>query len=196
MFFHAYSLPRLAVKPTIFFILLGSIATPTLYGSGILEAQAPSLEQRILDLQTEWHAQQNAGEVPELHLHITAERIRAALCAEGKTENCPPEPQKPKIIAKNVDIERLAYAVAIAETSNCTAGTGKSRNNCHGIKFKKGGFRVFESPEHSYDEFMAMWLRVYGDRFPTLADAKRYSGSEGTHWLRTVTIAYNQKGEE
>lgn len=98
-------------------------------------------------------------------------------------------------VAYNVDLDALAYAIAIAETSNCTAGTGKSKNNCHGIfgvTNGKYGPRTFLSTADSFAEFKRMWLRVYGDRFPTLADAQKYTANEGTYWLRTVTVAYNR----
>ena len=98
----------------------------------------------------------------------------------------------PLSASAKVDLDKLSRAVAVAETGNCTAGVGKSKNNCHGIRGKKG-FLVFKSPAASHAHFKAMWLRVYGDRFPTPADAKTYVGTSGAAgWLKTVTAVYNR----
>ncbi|MEK7218441.1 MAG: hypothetical protein AAB728_03160, partial [Patescibacteria group bacterium] len=108
------------------------------------------------------------------------------LCTLGEQDYCP-------VQAANVDIRRLAFAVALAETENCKTGTGRSKNNCHGIMQCKGGRcgpRVFGSPTESYTEFERIWLKNYGDRFPTREDAKRYVDSEAIDWYKTVTAIY------
>lgn len=57
-----------------------------------------------------------------------------------KVENVPQKVEKPVLAPKEVkidtsyDLDKLAKAVAIAETGNCTKGYGKEYNNCFGIK--------------------------------------------------------------
>lgn len=95
-------------------------------------------------------------------------------------------------VTAGVDIEKLAYAVSIAETSHCTAGTGRTHNNCFGIR-RGGDFVTYASSEESFEDFKSMWLRSYGNHLPTLADAQRYTAGEGTEWLKTVTSMYYQQ---
>lgn len=147
-------------------------------------------EQMVAGLQKQWMETQDAEE--KMKIHHQANQLRAAMCSDGKKEFCP------KMVAKNVDIDRLAYAVAVAETSNCTAGTGRSKNNCHGIFGVTNGQygpRTFATTDQSFEEFKKLWLTKYGDRFPTLQDAQRYSGGPGDSWLNRVTVAY-QRGPQ
>ena len=92
------------------------------------------------------------------------------------------------------DLERLAYAVSVAETANCTKGSGVSKNNCFGIMEWPNGERQlkwYNTTQESFDDFKRVWLRGYGGRFPTLADAKKWTGNDRSKiWLQTVKEKY------
>lgn len=142
-------------------------------------------EQLLAGIQAEWEQTDEVEEKEKLHQR--ANQLRAEMCRDGQKQHCPLPP------VRQVDIDRLAYAVAVAETSNCTAGTGLSRKNCHGIfGYQNGtyGPLTFATTEQSFQEFKWLWLTKYGDRFPTIHDARRYSGGPGDAWLQRVTIAY------
>lgn len=188
---------------TVFLALAGAFATVLLSGSQFAEAQEgpPETQEQILaDLQKKWEENQAAHDdelraierehrKEQLQIHATANEIRDALCEQGRKEFCP----KQKIKAKYVDIDKLAYAVAIAETGDCTASRGSALlNNCHGFKVK-GQFLAFDTKEESYDYFKKMWLKNYGDRFPTSYDARRYTAGTGERWLNVVTTVYHKK---
>lgn len=96
-----------------------------------------------------------------------------------------------------VDMDKLAKAVAIAETGGCKDGTAVKRKNCHGIMtWDKNGVRsprYFKSHAESYAAFKDIWSRKYGGRFPTYADAKLWTGGDQTDtWLNNVKYAYNR----
>ncbi len=151
--------------------------------------EEPSLEDTLRSVQQQWAENEAAGKPNPLRLHVTANRIRKALCETGTLEHCN-VPQ-----AKNVDLDRLAYAVAVAETGNCSKGTGVSKNNCHGImECRRSGCsaKTFANTTQSFVAFQKLWLEAYGDRFPTLSDAKRYSAGPGDTWLHRVRSAYAQ----
>lgn len=88
-----------------------------------------------------------------------------------------------------VDLNKLAYAVAQAETSNCTEGVGKTKNNCFGIR-RKGAFVSYGSPEESYEDFKNVWSRYYGG-LPTIAKARKYTANDKPEtWLKIVNHYY------
>jgi len=181
-------------------IILGIGSLSLIQASLAEELQLPSelsllpLEQVLTDLQRQWQTNTRNHAREQALLHRQADRLRATLCTTGKAEFCLTKPQA--LQAKNVDIRKLAYAVAVAETKDCTTGMGVSKNNCHGIfgcVEGKCGPREFASKEDSYLEFQRLWLEKYGDRFPTLADAKKYTYSPGKTWLKTVRLVYDKK---
>ena len=95
----------------------------------------------------------------------------------------------------SVDLDRLAHAVAIAETGNCTRGIGATMNNCFGIKYH-GKFKKFSSPQKSYAEFKYIWKKSYG-KFPDHALAWKWvcgadapSCPAATEWLTNVEQNY------
>jgi len=95
---------------------------------------------------------------------------------------------------KIYDIDKLAYAVAMAETGNCTKGYGKTRNNCFGIMSWPNGRRTakwYDSPEDSYNDFKRIWSEYYGS-FPDYQMAKKWTGNDHPAiWLANVTEIYN-----
>lgn len=168
------------------------MAYPQLVLDSIEASATPqiSLLQTLRDLQETWHRNQREYVKSQNRLHMKANEVRRQLCDEGVQEHCPVQLQ-----AKNVNLKKLAHAVAVAETGDCTKGTGVSKNNCHGIfgcANGKCGPRTFKSKEQSYEEFQKLWITKYGDRFPTIKDAQKYTASDGQRWLHTVRVVYNQ----
>lgn len=94
------------------------------------------------------------------------------------------------------DLDKLARAVAIAETSNCTEGYGVVYNNCFGIKngntvpcekIGRSNMCIYEKPEDSYEAFKIIWSRWYKNNPPTLANAKTWTGDDRSKtWLANV----------
>jgi hypothetical protein len=102
--------------------------------------------------------------------------------------------------AKEVDLDKLAYAVAMAETTGCTKGTALSKMNCHWIKSgntypcksPKRTMCVFGSTEESYEAFKVIWWKWY-KTFPTREMAVRWTGADNADlWLYHVTLYYNK----
>lgn len=98
------------------------------------------------------------------------------------------------MLEDGTDLDKLAKAVAMAETSNCTKGSGKSKKNCHGLMNWKTGTRrlnVYDTTDQSFNDFKDLWKRVY-KIYPTPALAKLYTGDDSPHtWLATVNQTYN-----
>lgn len=98
-------------------------------------------------------------------------------------------------------MDKLAYAVAMAETANCTKGYGLEYNNCFGIKngntapcerIGQNRMCIYEKPEDSYVAFNKIWTKWYGGT-PTWNDAAKWTGNDNpTHWLNNVHFYLNQ----
>ena len=149
----------------------------TLSASGDWMALATVKDERDTD--------ERAFDREQQRLHENAQQMRNELCMIGKEEYC-----------DGVNLNKLALAVAVAETENCTTGTGVSKNNCHGIfQCTAGGCAPihFASKEDSFRAFKSLWMRSYGNRFPTIADARRYVGSDAVEWYQTVVEVYNSR---
>lgn len=100
--------------------------------------------------------------------------------------------------AGDVDMDKLAYAVGMYETTQCTnpnSPTANARNNCHGIMTYVNGKRTprsFASTADSAAYFKTIWQKLYGG-FPTLAQARTYSGNDrACTWLKQVHRFYTQ----
>jgi hypothetical protein len=196
---------QLSLRHIVLSLMFCFLAYPGLLLSTIEAATSTeiSLRETLRGLQEAWQKNQiefiNSQREyikGQNRLHMNANEVRRQLCAEGVTEYCPTEVKaKVELQAKNVDLEKLAHAVAVAETGDCTKGTGVSKNNCHGIfgcANGKCGPRHFESKEQSYEEFQKLWITKYGDRFPTIKDARKYTASDGERWLNTVRVVYER----
>lgn len=194
-----FSIRMVALRALVLPVTIGILLSPVLLlRSSAAEDQVAILQDSLQDLQSKWQNNQQAHDKTlqqiqrehskkQRELETEANEIRTALCEAGKLEYCP-EAQK----AKNVNIVKLARAVAEAETSNCTAGVGRTLNNCFGMR-NNGKFLSYASKEESYRAFMDMWLRVYGDTFPTRSIASRYTANDTPdRWLRVVTVVYNR----
>ena len=103
-------------------------------------------------------------------------------------------------IKKDVfDIDRLSYAISMAETAWYTKGYWVTHNNGHGIKYwntapctwvPKMAMCKFNSRLESHEAFKKIWLTHY-KTFPTYRMADRWTGWDNTgDWLRIVTWAY------
>lgn len=104
---------------------------------------------------------------------------------------------------KRLEIDKLAYAIAMAETKNCTLGYGEMYNNCFGIKsgntapcknVGQNRMCIYDHPEESYTAFRKIWQTWYKG-FPTTEMASRWTGSDRPDsWLRNVRYYYNNVG--
>ena len=108
---------------------------------------------------------------------------------------------KQELKSENFNINKLAYAVAMQETKNCTLGYWKTNNNCFWIKHgntvpcpwvPKLAMCKFNSPEESYEAFKTIWSTHY-KTFPNLYMAKVWSGDDRAKvWLDNVTYFYKK----
>lgn len=115
----------------------------------------------------------------------------------------PVKVEKPKEQPKidSYDIDRLARAVAMAETGNCTKWYGKTYNNCFGIKSGrtapcpkvwKSKMCIYEKPEDSYIAFKKIWSKWYAWK-PNLKMAQRWTGHDNAvRWLGHVNHFYDK----
>lgn len=101
------------------------------------------------------------------------------------------------------DRNKLAKAIAIHETGNCTARVGAAlKNNCFGFR-ANSTFYSFKSKEASYKKFHVLWAKSYGDKMPTIREAtgwvcgwrwptgKDCPGGSPRNWLASVTSLYH-----
>ncbi len=88
-----------------------------------------------------------------------------------------------------LDLDRLAYAVSVAESSACHSPVAYRTNNCHGIIIK-GKYAEFPDTAASYRSFKHTWAKSY-KTFPDRKLAAKYS-SEGAadRWLCNVRRVY------
>ena len=140
----------------------------------------------------------------------TMDVLPTAHAAEQSIETPPKEaqgiPEKEKT-QEPVDLHKLAYAVAMAETHNCTKGYGTMYNNCFGIKsgntapcpvvngIKQIGQNrmcIYTSWRQSYDAFKIIWAKWY-KKFPDRALAARWTGNDRPDtWLKHVRYYYDR----
>ena len=135
------------------------------------------------------------------------ERIAQEKAKEKKPVKVTPKVEKKQEKPKEVkidtsfDLDRLARAVAIAETGNCTKGYGKTYNNCFWIKngktapcpkIGKSKMCIYEKPEDSYKAFKIIWSKWYKTH-PNLISAQRWTGHDNAvRWLSHVNLHYNK----
>ncbi len=98
------------------------------------------------------------------------------------------------LVPKSVDLEKLATAVALHETHDCTDTTGAALvHNAVGIMTWKDGhrhFKAYTTCAESKEDFKRLWAKSY-HTFPTLALAERYTGTDRAEtWLKNVTYFY------
>lgn len=92
-----------------------------------------------------------------------------------------------------LDLDKLAHAVAHAETSHCTTGVGATHNNCFGIRYN-GKFARYATKADSFTDFKRIWMKpkgYYKGEFPTWALADKWTGKDSTaDWLEIVNHYY------
>lgn len=103
------------------------------------------------------------------------------------------------IVKNDFDIDRLAYAVAMAETWNCKYWYGKTHNNCFWIKHwntapcpwvPKGKMCKFKSKEASYEAFKKIWEKWY-KKYPDRQLASRWTWADRVDtWLEHVNLYF------
>jgi len=101
--------------------------------------------------------------------------------------------------ALSFDLDKLAHAVALAETGGCTTGSAVSKNNCFGImQWDSAGNRslkAYASHEESFADFKRIWSSFYGE-YPTDSNglALKWTGNaaEASVWLGNVNAAYSK----
>jgi len=108
----------------------------------------------------------------------------------------PTNPTPKTSTPKEDPLDKLARAVAIAETYNCTKGYGVTHNNCFGIKKgntypcqTKGKSRMcnFSTKEESFVAFKVIWAKWYKNHIPNKANAIRWTGNDRADtWLKHV----------
>lgn len=119
-----------------------------------------------------------------------------------KVEKQQESPKEVKIDTKpDFDLDKLARAVAMAETGNCTKGYGKTHNNCHWIKSwntypcpwtPKGKMCKFKNTEESFTAFRVIWSKWY-KTLPTHNQAVRWTWADSSvTWRKHVLYFYYQ----
>lgn len=93
------------------------------------------------------------------------------------------------------DISKLAYAVAMAETKDCTTGMGVTKLNCFGIMEWPNGVRqgkTYNTKDEAYGDFRRIWESFYGG-YPTYQQAVKWTGNDHPdNWLKIVSFYYNK----
>ncbi len=108
--------------------------------------------------------------------------------------------EKQAVKSEEFNINKLAYAVAMQETKNCTLGYWKTHNNCFWIKHwntvpcpwvPKLAMCKFNSPDESYEAFKIIWQKWYW-WMPNLEKAERWTWKDrASIWLANVNYFYN-----
>jgi len=96
----------------------------------------------------------------------------------------------------SLDLDKLAFAVSMAETGGCKDGTAIKRNNCFGImQWNKAGVRspkYYKTQADSFADFKKIWSKHY-KIFPNTHLAAKWTGNDNpVTWLKNVTHYYNQ----
>lgn len=111
------------------------------------------------------------------------------------------EKQEAPKVEGNLDLDKLAKAVAFAETASCTDGTGKRRNNCFGIMrfwLDENGKRhrepkYYKTKADSFKDFKRIWATHY-KVVPGVREAHKWTGSDNQDtWLCNVHSKYYDK---
>lgn len=121
---------------------------------------------------------------------FTLPQKQIALPVDAKHQKVSKAPQK----GNAVDLDKLAKAVAVAETGGCALGSGKTHHNAYGIMVWPNGHRQFKrysTCAESVKDFKRIWSTYY-KRFPDLHLAEKWTGHDrASLWLAHVTASYN-----
>ena len=123
---------------------------------------------------------------------------KPAKAQTGKKDDVPSAslPRPENVPTSSLDLDKLAYAVSMAETGGCKDGTALKRHNCFGImQWDKKGLRSpkwYNTKEESFADFKRIWSKSY-KRFPDLALARKWTGNDNpATWLKNVKHYYYQ----
>ena len=135
---------------------------------------------------------------------IEWERLHQIRYEEQKKDNyeeITKELKENAVVKNTFDINKLAYAVAMQETANCTKWYWVTHNNCFWIKHwntvpcpwvRKLAMCKFETKEASYEAFKIIWSKWYWE-VPNYRMAKKWSWDDRTGiWLKNVLYYYNK----
>jgi hypothetical protein len=99
-----------------------------------------------------------------------------------------------------VDLDKLWYAVSLHESGlpgkryPCATEWHKKARNCVSVMEYSTGKRKlkqYATLEDGKKDFKRIWAKYYGNRVPTLEDAKRYSGNDDSYnWYSNVIRVY------
>lgn len=149
------------------------------------------------DFRTWWQVEQKKPpEAPKV------KKIVKSAPAQKKVQEPTKEKKAEKVVkAEKVDMKKLAKAIAMAETLDCTKWYWKQYNNCFGIKngntapCKKVGRNrmcIYDKKEDSYKAFEKVWTTWY-KTFPTPKQASIWTGADHADtWLKNVEHHYNK----
>lgn len=116
--------------------------------------------------------------------------------AEPEPEPAPEEAEEVAVL----DMDKLAHAISMAETSGCTKGYGVEYNNCFGIKngsiapcerIGRNNMCIYDHTDQSFDAFKKIWELGYGGKYPTSKMAAAWTGNDRPDdWLNNVHQYY------
>lgn len=109
----------------------------------------------------------------------------------------PAKAPEPAQVATDYDLDKLAHAVAYAETGHCKDGTAIKKKNCFGIMrfWKEKGVRkrtakTYNTIEEGFADFKRIWTTYY-KRFPDDELAKHWTGKDNWEtWIKNVRFYY------
>jgi len=159
------------------------------------EPQTAKLERELEKTINEKHKQA----LKQRCLYNQINRVKDGLDISDKYCHKKENLEKFKNKEKNnwLDLDKLAYAVAMAETKDCWHNYWASvYNNCFWImQWDKQGnrsYKRYNSKEESYKDFKRIWSNYY-IIFPNLKLAKKWTGNDSPNtWLNNVIYFYNK----
>ena len=144
--------------------------------------------------------------------------LRGKNLKEWKAEDHIKKPVVPKTVVKPIikpvekslptkatndtfNLDKLAYAIAMAETWDCKKWYGVTHSNCHWIKSWNtypcktkpwSKMCIFKDKEESYKAFKIIWGKWY-KTFPTALQASRWTWADASiSWRKNVSHYYFQ----
>lgn len=167
----------------------------------------PEEKAQLLQNSSEWKRLQieiENAQMIQRQLNEDSKRIQQGV--DGRLSTLIPVAQAAEIHVENVaekttDLDKLAYAIAMAETRDCELGYGAMYSNCFGLKngsivpckTGKNNMCIFSSKDEAYNAFRKVWTQGYGGGFPTYAMAATWTGNDHPDsWLKNVSFHYNK----
>lgn len=167
------------------------------------EKEAVIIEKRseITEIQKNLNEKQatlRALELEKLEIEKNIQNSRKKIFSNS-TETDNSQVEKKENIDLWYDLDKLAYAIAMAETKDCTLWYGKEYNNCFGIKrwntvlcenIWRNSMCIFETKQQSYEAFKKIWTTHYKS-YPTYNLASIWTWNDSPiEWLNNVNFYY------